>query len=238
MSAGAEILAYTGSESQLVDRMVQNLHPKFKSYLLFASRPESVRDLFLLATTVAETVVVEEQHMRLTAVVKPKPVPRPVANNMVLSTPSSAKANHSGRCWGCGASDHFQRDCPSRSPGDCSPASSRKAPGRPAISPPVREPDRVQPGNVCHPRDSGPGNTCVTLRIADCCLPAMLDSDSSKFFLRRDVFNNIKRLALPYSVKTAEKRCLMANGESCVSSEVVVLKIKIHSFRGSFGSWS
>jgi hypothetical protein len=69
MSAGAEILAYTGSESQLVDRMVQNLHPKVKSYLLFASRPESVRDLFLLATTVAETVAVEEQRKRLTAVV-------------------------------------------------------------------------------------------------------------------------------------------------------------------------
>jgi C4-dicarboxylate transporter len=73
--AAAEILGYTGLESQLVDRMVENLHPKVKSYLLFASKPESVRYLFSLATTVAEAVAVEEQRKQLFAAVKPGPAP-------------------------------------------------------------------------------------------------------------------------------------------------------------------
>jgi hypothetical protein len=73
--AAAEILGYTGSESQLVDRMVQNLHPKVKSYLLFVTKPESARDLFSLATTVAEAVAVEEQRKWVSAAVKPGPAP-------------------------------------------------------------------------------------------------------------------------------------------------------------------
>jgi predicted aspartyl protease len=62
----------------------------------------------------------------------------------------------------------------------------------------------------------------------------MLDSGFSQSFLRRDVFDNIKRLGLPHFVETAERRSLMVNGESCVSSEVIVLEIKIHSFSWKF----
>jgi hypothetical protein len=51
MVAAADILGFAGSESQLVHRMVQNLHPRVKSYFLFAIRPESVRDLLSLATS-------------------------------------------------------------------------------------------------------------------------------------------------------------------------------------------
>jgi hypothetical protein len=120
----AAILGYTGSESQLVDRMGQNLHPKVKSYLLFASKPESVRDLFSLATTVAEAVAVEEQRKRLSAAVKPGPAPRPVASNVALSTPSSAKDNPRGRCWACDAADHLQRNCLLRSRGGGNTVSS------------------------------------------------------------------------------------------------------------------
>jgi hypothetical protein len=62
----------------------------------------------------------------------------------------------------------------------------------------------------------------------------MLDSGSSQSFLRRDVPDNIKRLGLSYSVETTERRSLMVNVESCVSSEVIVLVIKIHSFAWKF----
>jgi hypothetical protein len=47
-----------------VGRKMQNLHPNVKSYLLFASKPESVRDLFSLATPVTEAVAAEEQRKR------------------------------------------------------------------------------------------------------------------------------------------------------------------------------
>jgi hypothetical protein len=36
----AKILGFAGSESQLVGRMVQNLHPSVKSHLIFETRPE------------------------------------------------------------------------------------------------------------------------------------------------------------------------------------------------------
>jgi hypothetical protein len=62
----------------------------------------------------------------------------------------------------------------------------------------------------------------------------MLDCGSSQSFLRRDVLDNIKRLGLSHSVETTERRSLMVNGESCVSSEVIVLGMKIHSFSWKF----
>jgi hypothetical protein len=40
--AAAAILGFADSESQLVHRMVQNLHPTVKSYFLFDTKPESI----------------------------------------------------------------------------------------------------------------------------------------------------------------------------------------------------
>jgi hypothetical protein len=75
----------------------------------------------------------------------------------------------------------------------------------------------------------------VTLRTVNFYLPAMLDSGSSRSFIRRDVFDAIKKSGLSYTVETTEERCLMANGESCILSEVIRLGIKIHSFSWKFG---
>jgi hypothetical protein len=61
--AAADILGFQGSESQLVHRLLQNVHPRTKSYFLFVTKPESVRDLYALATTVAEAV--EDQRKQL-----------------------------------------------------------------------------------------------------------------------------------------------------------------------------
>jgi hypothetical protein len=60
----ASILGFAGMEAQLVQRMVQNLHPRVKSHCMFEIQPELVRDLYSLATTVAEAVAVEEQWKR------------------------------------------------------------------------------------------------------------------------------------------------------------------------------
>jgi hypothetical protein len=73
--AAADILGFVGSESQLVHQMVQNLHPTVKSYFLFDTKPGSIRDLFSLATTVAEAVTTEDQRKRLTAPVRQNGAP-------------------------------------------------------------------------------------------------------------------------------------------------------------------
>ena len=65
------IFVFSGMDAQLVQRMVKNLHPRVKSHCMFESRPESIQDLYSLATTVAEVVAVEEQRKRETL-----PVPK------------------------------------------------------------------------------------------------------------------------------------------------------------------
>jgi hypothetical protein len=82
--AAADILGFSGTECQLVQRMLQNLHSRVKSYMLFANRPESIQDLFSLATTLAEAVAVEDQRKRATATAQQGSVPRPVASGMVF----------------------------------------------------------------------------------------------------------------------------------------------------------
>jgi hypothetical protein len=41
---------------------------------------------------------------------------------------------------------------------------------------------------------------------------------------------NINALKLPCALERAQERCLMANVEPCVVSDVAVITIKIHSF--------
>jgi hypothetical protein len=81
--AAADILGFVGSEAQLVHRMLQNMHPRIKSYLLFETEPEFVRDLFSLTTTVAEAVAVEDQRKLLTATTQKTGATRPVARGKV-----------------------------------------------------------------------------------------------------------------------------------------------------------
>jgi hypothetical protein len=64
--------------------------------------------------------------------------------------------------------------------------------------------------------------------------PAMLDSGSSLSFIRRNVLENIKSLGLPCELESTEERCLLANGEPCVVSEVAVLQIKLQTFSWKF----
>jgi hypothetical protein len=80
--AAAAVLRFTGSASQLLHRVVQNLHPKVKSYFVFEGRPESVRDLFSLANTVTETVAIG-QRKRLTTARQPGSVPAGVPRPIV-----------------------------------------------------------------------------------------------------------------------------------------------------------
>jgi hypothetical protein len=110
--ATAGILGFEGPESRLVQRMVQNLHPQVKGHLLFATKPESVQDLFSLATAVAEAVAVDEQRKSLTAATQRGEAFRSVARSMVVAGSSVAMADRRGKCWGYGAWGHLQRSCP------------------------------------------------------------------------------------------------------------------------------
>jgi hypothetical protein len=110
----ASIYVFAGTEAQLVQRMVQNLHPRVKSHCMFESRPESVRDLYSLATPVAEAVAVEEQRKRGTIPVPQGGALRQRANSPLQGEVLPAKPDSRGKCWACGQAGHFQRDCSSK----------------------------------------------------------------------------------------------------------------------------
>jgi cell division protein FtsI/penicillin-binding protein 2 len=88
--------------------MLQNIHPRIKAHLLFASKPEYVQDLFSLAATVAEAVAVEEQRNLLTTDTQKERAPGSTAKSMVVA----AASGRGVRCWECGDSGHIRRTCP------------------------------------------------------------------------------------------------------------------------------
>jgi hypothetical protein len=61
VKGAADILGCNGSNDELVDRVLQNLHPQVRSHLIFTEKPRTFSDLFILASAVAEAVVIEKQ---------------------------------------------------------------------------------------------------------------------------------------------------------------------------------
>jgi hypothetical protein len=127
--AAAAILGFAGTEQQLVHRMVQNMHPSVKAYCLFESRPVTVRELYSLATTVAEAVAVEDQRMRLNASGPQSATPRNLASAVVKTERSSAGADRRSECWRCGVVGHFARHCSGGARNNQGPARSGNADG-------------------------------------------------------------------------------------------------------------
>jgi hypothetical protein len=109
--AAARILKFSGTESQLVDRIVQNLHPRIKSHGIFQKRPTSISELFSFATSVKEAVLVDDLRKQRAVSLQPEGAPRANAQGQTRVSPVEQKP----KCWTCGKLGHFQRTCPSKS---------------------------------------------------------------------------------------------------------------------------
>jgi hypothetical protein len=72
-------------------------------------------------------------------------------------------------------------------------------------------------------------NPWLVLNIRQWSLPALLDSGSSRSFLRKDV-EKMKQLNLVLSVQTVNGNYVTAGGQSCEVTEAVICIIKIQSF--------
>ncbi|PNF43668.1 hypothetical protein B7P43_G15204 [Cryptotermes secundus] len=59
--AVANIMSYHGSESDLVQRIVQNIHLRVRSYLVFGSKTSTISELHALASHVAEARAIDAQ---------------------------------------------------------------------------------------------------------------------------------------------------------------------------------
>jgi hypothetical protein len=84
--------------------------------MLVASKPESVHDMFALATTVAEAVAVEEQRKLQLATTSQISGSRPAEKGKLSAKPLVAVVDRKVQCWGCGKRGHFQRNCDRGSP--------------------------------------------------------------------------------------------------------------------------
>jgi hypothetical protein len=122
VATAADILGFTGPETQLVRRMLQNLHPAVRSHFVFETRPESVAEMFALATTVAEAVAVDEQRRRATATSSEH---NPSSTHANAAAPLPAEFR--GTCWACGRTGHIQRACPARQRSSSSSSPSNSA---------------------------------------------------------------------------------------------------------------
>jgi hypothetical protein len=97
--------------------------------MLFASEPQSVQQLYSLATTVAEAVAVEEQRKLSVALPQQTSALRPLASKTLVTNPPHAVLEFRASCWKCGKKGHLQRNCLLAVPRRCDPVRSGKAPG-------------------------------------------------------------------------------------------------------------
>jgi hypothetical protein len=116
----AEFLNYLGTESELVDRILMNLHPDVLAQSAFLQRPSSFHELRKLTGHMEEklAVQVERQSADVDRIVPSdaEPVPPVVARyregqwSRQLSFRQLSSRQHF-KCWKCGKMGHLQRAC-------------------------------------------------------------------------------------------------------------------------------
>jgi hypothetical protein len=95
----AEILGFKEGEFRLSHRILQNLHLRVNGHLSFATKPESVKEFYALATTVPEEVAAEEQRKSLAAISRHRGgAPGSTLNSMVVIGSAPVAIERRGKC--------------------------------------------------------------------------------------------------------------------------------------------
>jgi hypothetical protein len=114
--ASAKILEYDVPESVLVERMVQNIHPEVRSRLVFVMKPTSIKDLYSLASQVAEGRAIDERRIRgecSSSNLNVRPARHGLSPVSMAVGETRGTPNRVMRCWKCFQNGHIKRDCPS-----------------------------------------------------------------------------------------------------------------------------
>jgi hypothetical protein len=197
--------------------MVQNIHPSVRSHLVFVSEPKSTRELYSLATQVAEGRAIEDRRKFFEH-------RSPKFNSQSCSgelRPLSMVVDETPRyrypavtCWKCHEKGHLRRDCPSSDSSAVRKSGKRKR--RSAIRYPaeVRAPENEEFQCGISSVKAASCSPCVVITVKDYCIAAILDSGSSFSFVRRDLFQQILSLRLPCRVGTTNRTLHMAAGQS------------------------
>ncbi|PNF23275.1 hypothetical protein B7P43_G17179 [Cryptotermes secundus] len=229
----AGILEYHVSESALVRRIVQNIHPSVRPWLTFESEPRSVEELYALTSHIAEARAVDQRRESLECCVPGGKVSRDERDRCPISmvmTESPRPRSREIRCYKCTRVGHIAKNCLSSNV----PVVRRQGNGgrRSEVKDPLelRAPESERSAQRILPVKDGGHIPWVMLTIKNYCMPAILDSGSSFSFVRQDVFQQIQSLGLPCVIKEANHKINTASGHSRVIKEAVSLQLKIHSF--------
>ncbi|PNF15478.1 hypothetical protein B7P43_G17030 [Cryptotermes secundus] len=117
--AAARILNFNGSQSDLVQRIVQNMHPRVRVHLVFGSKPTTISELHALASQVAEARAIDSQRQgsENKALAGASQGAGRASRQVSMAIDQGQRVRSEGVvCWKCSGKGHLRRHCPSSLP--------------------------------------------------------------------------------------------------------------------------
>ena len=108
----AEFLSYGGTEQQLVERIVMNLHPDILKETVFLNPPHTREELGRVVNQIEERFCVAEERRRMQ-----REDDSNHGRGELPDRPHRYNRDHPPRqlkCWNCGRTGHFHDQCPLR----------------------------------------------------------------------------------------------------------------------------
>jgi hypothetical protein len=114
--AAADMLGYEVPESLLVHCMIQNIHPNVRARLVFASEPKSIKDLYSLASQVAEGQAIDDRRKYFehhAPTINSQQSMRDFRLGGMAVSETRRSVSRAIICWKCSGNGHVRKDCPS-----------------------------------------------------------------------------------------------------------------------------